>query len=254
MSKRFFIVMTLGLACALPSFAQTTPSTPTQTTRTRTTTTSTTAPQSPAPRSSRTSNASSQETSTTSTTPQASRARTAAARRAATNGETSGVRQEPGVREVLVAFDALVEGIQRADVNAVTSAYWNSPQLVLFNYNGTTTKTWEQLQKNRASSYPLMKDVRLDIRDRRVQMLAPTAALVTCLWTQSQTFRGTPETASGRMTLVYRRVGNVWKIFHLHTSPDTPDPSRIPASEQTPAAAGTAASPQPTAVRSKPAP
>lgn len=250
MSKRFFIVVTLGLACALPSFAQTTPSTPTQTTRTRTMTTST-----PAPRSSRTSNTSQQETSTTGTTPQVSRARTAAAaaRRAETNGETSGTRQEPGVREVLVAFDALVEGIERADANAVTSAYWNSPQLVLFNYNGTTTKTWEQLQKNRASSYPLMKDVRLDIRDRHVQMLAPSAALVTCLWTQSQTFRGVPETASGRMTLVYRRVGNVWKIFHLHTSPETPDPSRIPASEQTPAA-GTAASPQPAAVRSKPAP
>jgi len=249
MLKRVLAAITLPATLAFSCFAQTTP---TQTTRTRTTTTSTTAPQS-----SRTSNANSQETSTTSTTTtqQASRARTAAAasRRTATTQASNGARQEPGAREVLVAFDALVEGIERTDVNAVTNAYWNSPQLVLFNYNGTTTKTWDQLRQNRASSYSLMKDVRLDIRDRRVQMLAPTAALVTCLWTQSQTFRGAPETVSGRMTLVYRRVGNVWKIFHLHTSPDMPDPSRIPASEQTPAAPPNA-SPQPATVRSKPTP
>lgn len=247
MLKRFFIVVPLVFIFALPSFAQTT--------RTRTTTTtSTIAPQTAAPQSSRTSTANPQKTTTTGATMPPSRERTAAAPRAATKVETDLARQEPGAREVLDAFDALVEGIERADVNAVTSAYWNSPQLVLFNYNGTTTKTWEQLQKNRASSYPLMKDVRLDIRDRHVQMLAPNAALVTCLWKQSQTFRGTPETVSGRMTLVYRRVGNVWKIFHLHTSPETLDPSRTPASELTPAAAPSNASPPPTAVRSKPVP
>ncbi len=230
MLKRFFIAITLTIACVAPTiFAQTAQRTPTQTTRERTTTTTTTN----APQSTRANTASSQETSTTTTTTQTSRARTAAARRAAANQATSGA-QQPGASGVLAAFDALVEGIERADVNAVTAAYWYSPQLLLFNYNGTVTKSWEQLRKNRASSYPEMKDVRLDIRDRRVQMLAPTAALVTCLWTQSQTFRGAPETASGRMTLVYRRVGNVWKIAHLHTSPDMPDPSRVPASEQLP--------------------
>ncbi len=264
MLKRFFIAATLCAVFALSCFAQATQTTPTQTTRTRTTTTTTNAPATTAPQQTppRARAASPQVTPTpirTPTTP--TRARTAEApRRAATSQavaidqEITGARGEIGAREVLVAFDVLVEGIERADVNAVTSAYWNSPQLVLFNYNGTTTKTWEQLQKNRASSYPLMKDVRLDIRDRHVQMLAPNAALVTCLWKQSQTFRGTPETVSGRMTLVYRRVGNVWKIFHLHTSPDTLDPSRTPASELTPAAAPSNASPPPTAVRSKPVP
>ncbi|MGI8654435.1 MAG: YybH family protein [Pyrinomonadaceae bacterium] len=263
MLKRFFITATLCAVLALSCFAQATQTTPTQTTRTRTTTTTapaTTAPQQTPPRA-RT--ASPQVTPTPIRTPTTNtRVRTAEAphraatsQAVATNQDITGARGEMGVREVTIAFDALVQGIERADVNAVTSAYWNSPQLVLFNYNGTTTKTWEQLQKNRASSYPLMKDVRLDIRDRRVQMLAPNAALVTCLWKQSQTFRGTPETVSGRMTLVYRRVGNVWKIFHLHTSPDTLDPSRVPASEQTPAAAAPSnAAPRPTPVRSKPAP
>ena len=78
-----------------------------------------------------------------------------------------------------------------------------------------------------------MKDVKLDVKDLRVTMLGRDAALITCQWTQSMTFRGAPETDSGRMTIVFRRVGKDWKAIHLHTSPDRPDPSRIPASEQT---------------------
>lgn len=132
---------------------------------------------------------------------------------------------------VTAAFNALLDGIRRADVNAVTGIYWNSPQLILFNNNGTVTRGWEQMRQNRASSYPEMKDVKLDVRDVRVQMLGRDAAVVTCLWTQSQTFRGTPETATGRMTIVFRNTGGAWKAIHLHTSPDKPDPTRLLPSE-----------------------
>jgi ketosteroid isomerase-like protein len=139
----------------------------------------------------------------------------------------------PGAKGVLAAFEDLLNGIRNADVEAVTAAYWNSPQLVLFNNNGTVTKGWEQMRKNRESSYPEMKDVKLDVRDLRVQMLGREGALLSCLWTQSQTFRGQSESATGRMTLVFRRVGNAWRAIHLHTSPDAPDPSRVLPSEQT---------------------
>jgi len=133
---------------------------------------------------------------------------------------------------VLAAFDKIIEGIRRLNVDTYTSGYWNSPNLVLFNYNGTVTKGWDQLRKNRESSFPETKDVKLDIRDKHVQMLGRDGAVVTCLWTQSQTFKGQPDTASGRMTLVFKRVGAEWKAVHLHTSPDKPDASRVPASEQ----------------------
>lgn len=161
------------------------------------------------------------ETTTTTTT---TRTRRAAGSQTAKDPLTEGVT---------AAFDNLIEGIRRADVNAVTSVYWNSPQLTLFNYNGTVTKGWEQMRRNRESSYPELKDVKIVISDRHVQMLGRDGAVVTCLWTQSQTFRGTPETATGRMTLVFRRVGSGWKAVHLHTSTDAPDLQRIPASEQT---------------------
>jgi len=135
---------------------------------------------------------------------------------------------------VLAAFDKIIDGIKRSNVDLYMSGYWNSPQLILFNYNGSMTKGWDQLKKNRESSFPQTKDVKLDIRDRHLTMLGTGGAVVSCVWTQSQTFNEKPDTASGRMTLVFRRVGTVWKAVHLHTSPDRPDPSRVPQSEQTP--------------------
>lgn len=140
--------------------------------------------------------------------------------------------QDASAKAVRAAFDALIDGISRADVDAVMDVYWNSPQLLLFNYNGTTTRTWAQVRTNRASSYPNITDARVAVRDVRVQLLGPDAALVTALWTQTQTFKGQPETSSGRLSLVFRRVGTAWKAIHTHTSPDAPDPSRIPPSEQ----------------------
>jgi ketosteroid isomerase-like protein len=137
----------------------------------------------------------------------------------------------PGSQSVIAAFNELINGIRHADVKAVTGIYLNSPRLILFNSNGTVTKGWEQLRKNRESSYPDLKDVKLEVRDLSITMLGRDGAVVSCLWTQSQTYKGTPETATGRMTLVFRRVGKDWKAIHLHTSPDRPDPSRVLPSE-----------------------
>lgn len=150
---------------------------------------------------------------------------------------------------VLTAFNKLLAGIRAADLNAVTSVYWNSPRLNLFNYNGTVTKGWDQMRKNRESSYPEIKDVKLEVRDVAVTMLGRDGALVTCQWTQSQNYKGTPETASGRMTLVFRRIGTAWKAIHLHSSPDQPNPAAIPPSEQERPVA-----PSPTPTRPAPSP
>jgi ketosteroid isomerase-like protein len=140
---------------------------------------------------------------------------------------------------VLAAFNALLDGIRHADVDAVTNVYLNSPRLSMFNYNGSVTKGWEQVRENRKSSYPEIKDVKLEVRDVSVTMLSSTGALITCLWTQTQTYKGNTETASGRMTLVFRKVGAAWKAIHLHSSPDSPNPASIPPSEQMPKASPT---------------
>ena len=137
-----------------------------------------------------------------------------------------------GAEGVLAAFNSLLDGIRHADVNEVMNVYWNSTQLNLFNYNGTVTKGWQQVRKNRESSYPEIKDVKLEVRDVSVTMLGRDGATVTCLWTQTQNYKGTPESVSGRMTLVFKRVGTAWKAIHLHSSPDNPNPAVIPPSEK----------------------
>ena len=144
------------------------------------------------------------------------------------------VTQPANSQSVAEAFNILLNGIRDADVKAVASVYWNSPRLILFNNNGTVTKGWEQMRMNRESSYREMKDTKLDVRDVSITMLGRDGAMVSCLWTQSQTYKGTPETATGRMTLVFKRVGKDWKAIHLHTSPDKPEASRIAPSEQVP--------------------
>lgn len=214
MLKRSLVVVTVGLACAAVAFAQNSnSSTTTTTTRTRVV----------APKPTPTPKPKSTDTEASPTTPPS------------VQRPKSGGGQVTPSGSVLAAFNNLLDGIRHADVKAATGAYQNTPRLILFNYNGTVTRGWDQLKQNREASYSQMKDVKLDVRDLRVTMLGRDAALITCLWTQSMTFRGTPETDTGRMTIVFRKIGKDWKAVHLHTSNDNPDPSRVPASEQTPA-------------------
>jgi uncharacterized protein (TIGR02246 family) len=167
-------------------------------------------------------------------TPAPAPARTTARRGAASSSADSA--QSRAVRD---AFDSLVVGIRRADASAVMALYWDSAQLSVFNNNGTVTRGFEQVKSNRQSLYSKVSDVKLDVRDVRVKTLGPTAALVTCLWDQTQTADGQPEHASGRLTIVYQKVGANWKIVHTHTSPDHPSPSNLLPSERTTDADGT---------------
>ena len=203
-SLLFVFALTCGVVCAQNSNSSTTP---TQRPRTNTNRTKPVAT----------------ETQSPATTPAAPKP---------TPKKPATTAQDTGSDGVLAAFNTLLDGIRHASVNEVTSVYWNNPRLSLFNYNGSVTKGWEQVRKNRESSYPEIKDVKLDVKDVSVTMLGPAGAVVTCQWSQSQTYKGVPETAAGRMTLVFKRVGTAWKAIHLHSSPESPNPASIPPSEQ----------------------
>ncbi|HEX8246627.1 MAG TPA: nuclear transport factor 2 family protein [Pyrinomonadaceae bacterium] len=129
-------------------------------------------------------------------------------------------------KEVQAAFERLTEGIRQADAKKVMSVYENSDRILFFNNNGTATIGWENMRGNRESLYAKTKNVALDITGLRVEMLGTSSAYVTCKWKQRQEYDGKLESASGRMTLVFRLVGKEWKVIHLHTSPDNPDPTR----------------------------
>ena len=139
---------------------------------------------------------------------------------------------DKGVRD---AFDRLIEGIKQVDAEKVMSVYQNSDRILFFNNNGTAIIGWETMKDNREKSYANIANVSLDITGLRVEMLGKDAAYVTCKWKQQQEYNDKLETASGRMTLVFRLIGKDWKVIHLHTSPDNPDATRpvLPSERQT---------------------
>ncbi|MGB8509891.1 MAG: nuclear transport factor 2 family protein [Pyrinomonadaceae bacterium] len=237
MLKKYFHALTATLLLSVVAFAQTSNNAAaTQTNpsarRSRTTTTK------PAPTATPVSAA--QDTTGNSSATGTHRAAAAAGQTRASRAGTGSLAAR-GVRD---AFDTLINGIRRGDVDEVMGIYWNSPRLILFNNNGTVTKTWEQVHSNRQSSYAKVKDVKLDLSDDRVMMLGRDAAIVTARWKQSQTFEGKAETSSGRMTVVFQNIAGKWRAVHAHTSPDRPDPTLLMPSERTTNdATGTPASP-----------
>src|SRR5437870_3020437 len=112
-----FIVIAVTL-CAIPHFAQNSNSSTTKV-RPRTTDTKAVPTQTPKP-------------------PITAKPATTTRGSGRTRGSSAAARTQPPASEsVRAAFDALLEGIRHANVNAVTSIYWTSPRLVLFNNNGT---------------------------------------------------------------------------------------------------------------------
>jgi Ketosteroid isomerase homolog len=135
------------------------------------------------------------------------------------------VRPEPK-KEIEEAFNRLIDGIRQSDAKKVMSVYHNSPDILFFNNNGSVTRGWETMRQNRESLYARTKNVALEPTGVRIEMLGKDAAYLTCKWSQTQEFDGKLESASGRMTLVFRLIGKEWKVVHLHTSPDNPPPTR----------------------------
>ncbi|MEO6589875.1 MAG: nuclear transport factor 2 family protein [Pyrinomonadaceae bacterium] len=144
----------------------------------------------------------------------------------------SNVKSDPA-KDVKAAFDRLVEGIKEANADKVMGVYENSDRTLFFNYNGTATIGWQNMFDNRKASYADRTNVNLETTGIRVEVLSPTSAYVSCKWKQTQEYKGELETSTGRMTLIFKKIGKDWKIVHLHTSPDAaPDKIVIPPSEK----------------------
>ncbi len=129
-------------------------------------------------------------------------------------------------KDVRAAFDRLIEGIREANVEKVMGVYENNDRTLFFNNNGSVTLGWQTMKENRESSYAKTENVSIETTGVRVEILGPAAAYVSCKWKQSQEYEGKLENASGRMTLIFKKIGRDWKVVHLHTSPDNPPATR----------------------------
>ena len=124
------------------------------------------------------------------------------------------------------AFDRLVDGLKQVDSEKLMSVYENSDRTLFFNNNGSVTMGWAQMKKNRDESFAKTKNVTLETSGVRIELLSPTSAYVSFKWKQRQEYDGKLETASGRTTLVFKKIGKEWKAVHVHSSPDNPAPTR----------------------------
>ena len=140
-------------------------------------------------------------------------------------GQKSAAKTDPA-KGVRAAFDRLIDGIKQVDADKVMGSYEKSDKLLIFNNNGSATIGWDNVKANVDATYPKLSNVSLETTGLRVEMLSKNTAYVSCKWTQSQENNGKLESASGRMTLIYRLIGKDWKVIHRHTSPDNPGPTR----------------------------
>ena len=134
--------------------------------------------------------------------------------------KASGAAKPDPAKEVRDAFDRMVDGIRTADANKVMSVYDNNERTLFFNSNGTVTMGWAQMKKNRDDSFSHIKNVTLEPTGVRVEILSPTSSYVSFKWKQTQEYDGKLETATGRTTLVFKKIGTAWKAVHVHVSPD----------------------------------
>lgn len=138
----------------------------------------------------------------------------------------SGAGKIDPAKPVRDAFDRLIEGLKQVDAEKLMSVYENSERTLFFNNNGTVTLGWAQMKKNRDESFAKTKNVTLETSGVRVELLGSTSAYVSFKWKQQQEYDGKLESASGRTTLVFKKVGKDWKAVHVHSSPDAPAATR----------------------------
>lgn len=134
--------------------------------------------------------------------------------------KATGAAKADPAKDVRDAFERLAEGIRQVDAVKVMGVYDNNERTLFFNNNGSVTMGWEQMKSNRESSFAKTKNVTLETTGVRVEMLSPTSAYVSFKWKQTQEYDGKLESASGRTTLVFKKMAKDWKVVHAHVSPD----------------------------------
>jgi len=120
---------------------------------------------------------------------------------------------ESAIKHVLTAQQ---DAWNRHDLDAFMSGYWNSPELTFFS-GAKETRGWQATVERYRATYgsPGHAMGKLNFSDLRIEMLGPEAAFVRGAWHLTMPEGKNPE---GRFTLIFRKVGDGWKIIHDHTS------------------------------------
>jgi len=128
-------------------------------------------------------------------------------------GQDSGTDPKASIEHVLRTQQ---EAWNRHDLDAFMQGYWKSPELTFFSGVKESTGWQAALDRYRAVyTSPGHEMGKLDFSDLRVEILGSDAAFVRGVWQLAMSDGKTPH---GRFTLIFRKVGEGWKIIHDHTS------------------------------------
>ena len=128
-------------------------------------------------------------------------------------GQDSGTDPKASIEHVLRTQQ---EAWNRHDLEAFMQGYWKSPELTFFS-GVKESKGWQAALDRYRAVYtsPGHEMGKLDFSDLRVEILGSDAAFVRGVWQLAMSDGKTPH---GRFTLIFRKVGEGWKIIHDHTS------------------------------------
>lgn len=142
---------------------------------------------------------------------------------ARTLGLSTPAADEAQIRGVL---DAQVAAWNRGDLDGFMAGYWRDEQLT-FMSGDRVTRGWEATKARYQKKYftpdkdgKLAERGELGFEELHVENLSPTAAVVRGRYV----LKLANETATGRFTLVFRKLPDGWKITSDHTSAADPPP------------------------------
>jgi beta-aspartyl-peptidase (threonine type) len=128
-------------------------------------------------------------------------------------------------RAVRTVLDDQVMAWNKGDLDGFMAGYWNSDDLTFIS-GGTLTRGWKATKERYEKRYKADgKEMgRLNFSDLHVELLSPTAAVVRGKFdlTFANETDEKKKTASGRYTLIMKKIDGAWKVTHDHTSADEP--------------------------------
>lgn len=128
-------------------------------------------------------------------------------------------------KAVRAVLEAQAAAWNKGDLDGFMAGYWNSPDLTFIS-GGTLTKGWKATKERYEKRYKADgKEMgALTFSDLHVEVLSPTAAMVRGKFELVFAKETDPKkkTASGRYTLIVKKIDGAWKVTHDHTSADDP--------------------------------
>lgn len=128
-------------------------------------------------------------------------------------------------RAVRTVLDAQVMAWNKGDLDGFMAGYWNSDDLTFIS-GGTLTRGWKATKERYEKRYKADgKEMgALNFNDLHVEVLSPTAVMVRGKFELvfAKETDAKKKTASGRYTLIMKKIDGAWKVTHDHTSADEP--------------------------------